>query len=134
MKHNVNVEWHGKKFVQKNLDLFRMNTRELSSKSSICFLRTTVTKQEATQKLFVNVEKYIPTTTTRATTTTTTTTTTSTTITTTTAVPSTKALGITTPRPHISFYEGINFTGHINMYSVSKRKQFFPLRFQILVF
>uniref|UniRef100_A0AC34FA24 Uncharacterized protein n=1 Tax=Panagrolaimus sp. ES5 TaxID=591445 RepID=A0AC34FA24_9BILA len=58
-KDNMNVKWSGKKFEQKNLDLYRMNTRDLSSQSSICFLRTTITKQESSQKIHVNADPNV---------------------------------------------------------------------------
>uniref|UniRef100_A0AC34FI63 Uncharacterized protein n=1 Tax=Panagrolaimus sp. ES5 TaxID=591445 RepID=A0AC34FI63_9BILA len=97
----MNVEWKGKKFVQKSFDLYRINTKELKTTSENAFKRVIVSKEKVGQKIDIKVETNatdfehiydekttIPTTTTTTPATTTTTSTTTTT-TTTTAKPTT---------------------------------------------
>ena len=57
MKENkMNVKWSGEKFEPKNLDLYRLNLRNLNDKREVFFKRVTTTSVAASYKMEIRSE------------------------------------------------------------------------------
>uniref|UniRef100_A0A914XW80 Uncharacterized protein n=1 Tax=Panagrolaimus superbus TaxID=310955 RepID=A0A914XW80_9BILA len=55
-KKSSNVKWTGKKFEQKNFDLYRINTKNLHSVTEQVFNRVVVSKEQSGQQIDIKME------------------------------------------------------------------------------